>query len=143
MRIFLHVFLLIFLIMTPFQFGFAQESEDASSDVAEETEEEKPKIPGQGSDTFIQIQPEKIHMTFVDFYEHEPLKAVQDRMYSIPGVTDFIPYLATKGLITYDVRYSGHAKLLFKALRDTIGRDYELGMKEIDTKQWEITIRQQ
>ncbi len=116
--------------------GYAQEAEPAAA-----PEEAETKIPGTGSDTFIQVQVHKILLTFVDFHKHEPLRAAKEQMRSIPGVTDFIPHTATKGLITYDVRYSGTPRLLMKALKDTIGVKYELGLKEIAKKEWEITVR--
>ncbi len=90
---------------------------------------------------FIQVQPDTIHFTFIEFHHFEAIRDIKEQMYAIPGVTDFIPYLATKGLITYDLRYSGHAKLLMKALQDTMAERYELGMKEIGEKAWEITLR--
>lgn len=121
--------------------SYAEEPAESTQATTDEPIQEQKKIPGQGSDTFIQVQPEKIYMTLVDFLDRESIKAVQDQTYSIPGVTDFIPHMMTKGLITYDVHYSGHAKLLFKALRDTIGSDYEISMRETGEKQWEITIK--
>ncbi len=103
--------------------------------------EEAEKIPGTGSDSFIQVQLHTILFTLVDFHQYESVRAVQEQMRSIPGVTDFIPHMATQGLLTYDLRYSGHPKLLLKALRDTMGQKYELGLKEMGSKQWEITVR--
>jgi len=87
------------------------------------------------------VQPELILFTLLDFREYELVKKIQEQMYSIPGVTDFIPYLEAPGLLTYDLRYSGPSTLLIKALQDVFGIQYEIGMKEIGDDSWEITMR--
>lgn len=90
---------------------------------------------------FKQVQLETIHFTMIGFEKHEIVRQIQQQMYSIPGVQNFIPYLITPGLTTYDLRYSGPARLLFKALQDVFTPQYVVDIKEIGDKAWEITMR--
>jgi hypothetical protein len=119
------------------------EAVTAESEAADpiDTEVTVNKTPGQGSDSFIQVQLQTIHISFIDIRHYETIKQVQEQMYSIPGVTNFIPYRETKGLLTYDLRYSGGAKLLQKALQDTLTERFEVGVKESMGNFWEFTIR--
>lgn len=116
-----------------------QESPQAPSETESETAESTESFTELNE--FKLIQPERIHFSFIDFYYYETIKQVQEQMLSIPGLTDFIPYLETSGLLTYDLRYSGPADLLMKALNDVFGTQYELGMKEMGENAWEITMR--
>ena len=92
-------------------------------------------------DEFQQVQPETIRFTLVGFDRYGPVSQIQQQMYSIPGIQNFIPYLTTPGLITYDLRYSGPTKLLFKALQDVFAPQYVVDLKELGEKAWEITMR--
>lgn len=104
-------------------------------------EENQVAGPGEGHSGVKQVQPELIRFTMIEFREYETIKKIHEQMYSIPGVTDFVPYLETPGLLTYDLRYSGPATLLVKALQDVFGMQYEIAIKEIGEKSWEITMR--
>lgn len=130
---------LLFMLLTalfltlPYSKLEAQETEEAST---VETDDAPADFSG-----FKLIQPESIHLTLVEFWYHNDIRQLQEQILSIPGVSDFVPYVETPGLITYDLRYSGDAKLLFKAMEDTLGQTYEIAMKEIGEKSWEITLR--
>ena len=44
-------------------------------------------------------------------------------------------------MITYQLHYSGTTELLMKALQEVFGAQYELGLKQMGEKSWEITMR--
>lgn len=87
------------------------------------------------------VQPDDILFTFIEFRNYDQLHQLQEQMLSIPGLTNFIPNLETPGLLTYQLHYSGTTELLMKALQEVFGAQYELGLKQMGEKSWEITMR--
>lgn len=107
----------------------------------EATEAETPPETSLPESGYRLVQPDDILFTFIEFRHYDQLHQLQEQMLSIPGLTNFIPQLEAPGLLTYQLHYSGTTDLLMKALQEVFGGQYELGLKQMGEKSWEITMR--
>ena len=127
----------IFLVFSAVSLQAQEEQETGGSETGIEPAQEEP-LPESG---YRLVQPDDILFTFIEFRNYDQLHQLQEQMLSIPGLTNFIPNLETPGLITYQLHYSGTTELLMKALQEVFGAQYELGLKQMGEKSWEITMR--
>jgi hypothetical protein len=91
---------------------------------------------------FKQVQLETYRLTLLDFLYFKDVHQIEEMMFSIPGMKQLTPFQESAGLISYEMGYSGSSELLIKALVEVFPEErFELTMREIGEKAWEISLK--
>jgi hypothetical protein len=132
--------LVVLILASPFMAQVMAQETTANSEATEETLEEEVD-PKEKYGIYKDIQFETIYVTLMGFEKYYEVKTIQDGMYSIPGVKDFIPILETRELQTFDLKYPGKIYTLMLAIEEVFEDRYEKDLKEIGIQAFELTLR--